>query len=46
LAGKDFIELRDFITIFENPVRQARDRKAELAMERTKALTQAQQYFK
>jgi hypothetical protein len=46
LGGKQFIELKDFITVFENPVRQAKDRKQQRDIEKSKYLTQAQQYFK
>jgi hypothetical protein len=41
LAGKDFIEIKDFRTIFEIPVQQARNKKAEEIAEREKAFLQA-----
>ena len=46
IAGKQHIELKDFVTVFENPVRQAKDRKQQRDMEKTKYLSQAQSFFK
>lgn len=36
IAGKDFIELNDFRSMFENPVREAKQRKVEAIAERDK----------
>lgn len=41
LAGKDFIDIKDFRIIFEIPVQQARNKKAEELAEREKTFLQA-----
>lgn len=46
LAGKDYLDLNDFRSLFEVPVEQARNKRVEDIAEREKSYMQAQKYFK
>jgi hypothetical protein len=46
IAGKDYIDLNDFRTLFEIPVQMARNKKAEEIAEREKTYMQAQRYMR
>ena len=46
LAGKDFIDLNDFRSMFEVPVELARNKKADEIAEREKTYMNAQRFLR